>query len=237
MLATEAIREKESNNKWQELIHLLEQGSRDIKGGDNDNLASKLCERIRLDIFHIKKIDEILGSDTINHFPDKKQELILERDELKIKASFNFFAYLVERKDMDLSRKIKNFSLGAECLITTFIYSGERLYFLAPKTLLLFIDNLNIAIEIWRKISKNIEDNSIWLTHEKSLRSIYASLYIVEDTYRYLMKDRNFQEHDNAWAKEDQRYENLLEDMDEWAKEEWTEEEQEAFETAMSNLS
>ena len=41
----------------------------------------------------------------------------------------------------------------------------------------------------------------------------------------------------NGWAKEEQRYKNLLEDMDEWAKEDWSEEEQEAFERAMSNLS
>ena len=138
---------------------------------------------------------------------------------------------------MDISRKIKNFSIGAECIITTFIYSDDKLDFLDQQTLLFFIENLYIAIKIWQKISKSIEDKSIWLIHEKSLRSIYASLYLVEDAYRYLMKDRNLQEHDNAWAKEDQRYENLLEDMDEWAKEEWTEEEQKAFEIAMSNLS
>ena len=240
MLAIETIREQESNNKWKRLTQLIAQRDEKKQNQYSDELSNKLYKRITLDVFHIEKIDEVLKSDAIQYFPDKKQELILEKDELRIKASFNFLGYLVSQKSIELDCKIDNFLLGTECIGTTLIHSGEALYSLDKKTIFFLIKNLHKALEIWKKISQEIENESIWLVHEKSLKSIYSSLYILEDTYRYLVGNRNTEnlhKKKNDWAEEDERYENLLEDMEEWAKEEWTEEEQKAFEKAMSNLS
>ncbi len=206
MLTIETIREQESNNKWKELIHLLGQSSEEAKSQDSDELSNKLYERITLDIFHIEKIDEILKSDAIQYFPDKKQELVLEKDELRIKASSNFLGYLLSQKTIELDRKIDNFLLGAECICTTLVHSGETLYSLDKKTILFLIKNLHTALEIWKKFSPKIENESIWLVHEKSLKSIYSSLYILEDTYRYLVGDRNSKnrhEQENDWVKEE----------------------------------
>ena len=166
--------------------------------------------------------------------------MIFEKDELRIKASFNFLGYLVSQESLKIERKTENFLLGIECIITTLIHSGEALYFLDKNTITFLIKNLHTALDIWKKISQKIETESVWLVHEKSLKSIYSSLYILEDTYRYLINEKDKEEkveHNDSWKEEEKYYDYLLEDMEEWAKEEWTEEEQQAFERAMSNLS
>lgn len=240
MLAIETIRAKEFNSKWKKLTHVLQQKQQELEKDDNDNLSSELYKRIVLDVFHIEKLDEILKSDNIQFFPDKQQELLWEKDELRLKASFNFIIYLVTQKNIELEQKVDNFLLGNECISTTLVYSDETLRLLNEQTIKFFIENLYSAITTWKNISDEIEDESVWLVHEKSLKSIYCSLYILENTYRNLLEAQNRKNNFNEqtdWGEEDKRYENLLEDIEEWSKEEWTEEEQKAFARAMSNLS
>ncbi|MEM7594997.1 MAG: hypothetical protein AAF383_26450, partial [Cyanobacteria bacterium P01_A01_bin.83] len=229
MLAIETIRAKEFNSKWKKLTHVLQQKQQELEKDDNDNLSSELYKRIVLDVFHIEKLDEILKSDNIQFFPDKQQELLWEKDELRLKASFNFIIYLVTQKNIELEQKVDNFLLGNECISTTLVYSDETLRLLNEQTIKFFIENLYSAITTWKKISDEIEYESVWLVHEKSLKSIYCSLYILENTHRNLLEAQNRKNNFNEqtdWGEEDKRYENLLEDIEEWSKEEWTEEEQ-----------
>lgn len=240
MQAIESIREQKSDNKWKELTHILNQKSEQIKEKNSEKLSNELYKKITLDILHIEKLDEILKSDAIQLVADKKQELILEKDELRIKVANNFLIHLVTQEDLSLEQQVDNFWLGIECICTTLIHSGEVLYLLDKQRIVFLIRNLHTALKSWKNMSQRIENESIWLVHEKSLKSIYSSLYILEDSYRYLVTSRNERENyddNNNWMKEDERYKNLLKDMKEWSKEEWSEEEQKTFEKAMSNLS
>ena len=71
--------------------------------------------------------------------------------------------------------------------------------------------------------------------NEDLSRELYKR--IILDVFHIEKLDEILKNEKTDWVEEDKRYENLLEDMEEWSKEEWTEEEQKAFEKVMSNLS
>ncbi len=245
MLNIQTIRKKEYDQKWQELTKEFYLKSNEYNQKHNSFL-DKLYEEITSGLENIDKIKKIVDLDITESLPDIREKLISEIDKLRIDTSFKVFEYLlVNQEELPIKQKVEDFSIGTNCINLVLMYSGETPYLLETAKIVHFIKKLQESINIWKTISqtineKLIEEESIWLIHENSLKSIYASLYILEHTYRYISNNKsvkNILKYKSNWESESEIYDSLLADMEEWSQEEWSEEEQQAFTRAMSNLS
>lgn len=239
MLTIKTVRKKEYDQKWQEITKEFYLKSNEYNQKHN-SLLDKLYEEIALGLENIDKIQKIVDLDITKSVPDIRDKLISEIDKLRIDTSFKVFEYLVNQEELQIKQKVKDFSIGTNCINLILMYSGETPYLLETAKIVHFIKKLQESINTWKTISQTIEEKSIWLIHENSLKSIYASLYVLEDTYRYMSKNKsvkNTLKHKISWESEDEIYDSLLADMEEWSQEEWSEDEQQAFARAMSNLS
>ena len=239
MLTIKTIREKEYNQKWQELTKEFYLKSNEYNHKHN-SLLDKLYEEIASELENINKVQKIVDLDITESVPDIREKLISEIDKLRIDTSFKVFEYLVNQEQVQIKQKVEDFSTGTNYINLVLMCSGKTPYLLETAKIVHFIKKLQQAINTWQIIRQTIDEKSIWLIHENSLKSIYASLYILEHTYRYISNNKsvkNTLKHKSSWESEDEIYDSLLADMEEWSKQEWSEEEKQAFARAMSNLS
>ena len=232
MLTLKDKRNQEYEARWRKIINGF------CQTNSNSHNNSKTYQEVLSSIEDIEKIEKILNLDVTKSIPNIHNKLTIEIDKLRIDGSFKFFKYIVEEKNIDIEQKVKYFSMGIDCISLALLYSGEALHSLKQSTIIVYIKQLYGYINVWKDINESIEE-SLTPLHESSLKSLYASLYILENTYRYMNKSEAMSinnKYENSWLQEDKIYESLLENMDDWAQEEWTPEEQEAFTKAMSNL-
>ena len=234
------IREKQANKKWHKLTQTLDKRIQEVQQENKTEKSRFLYEDILSDIQKIEHIENILiaQKQKLEQASAIKEKLILERDLIKLDASFKFFVHLVNQTEVEMQQRIMNFFTGIDNINATLLYLGENIYSLEIQKLEQCIRNLYTFLQVWKSLSEKVSSEQILELHEDSLKLVYASLYILEHTYNYRIKEKDRQESQNnniSWD-EEQYYNQLLEDMENWSQEDWTEEEQKAFERAMSNL-
>ena len=254
MLEIQTIREQEANDKWHKLTKIFAQRNQEIAQADEDKISHSLSEAILMDIKKIEYIENtiIFKTNKLELVPEIKEKLIRERDECRVEASLKLLAYIVNKKEIEFKQKIDIFFQGINSINAILLYSGDTLYCMEKQKIESFIRNLYTFLAVWQDLCKKINDSSIFILHEKSLKLIYSSLYILENTYSFLQNKKQPKDSSDAasddeqpqamgareldWKQESKHYDDLLADIDEWAEEEWTEEEQEAYERTMANL-
>lgn len=241
MLTKQVIREKEANKKWQKLTQVLEQRIAEVSETDGNKTFQSLYENILIDIKRIEHIENTLAShhEDLKLAPEIQKKLVLERDEIRIEASFKFLAHLVNQIAISLEQRVENFLIGVSCINAVLLHSGDTLFSLKIHELERFIANCYVYIDVWKSLENQIENDHLFLLHENSLKLIYASLYVLEHTYSHLQRETQVENSSDTkieWEQEIKNRDSLLEAIEEWTEEEWTEEEQQAYERAMANL-
>ncbi|MEO0926790.1 MAG: hypothetical protein AAFY63_13060 [Cyanobacteria bacterium J06643_13] len=233
MLTINKIRTEEHDDRWKAFTDEFHKIKCDKE------MENEIYQQILLGIEKIEKIEEILKLDLIQSIPDIQTKLVFELDKTRINVSFEFIEYLLSQENLEPKQKVEEFYLGIDCMSFVLLYYGEALLSLESAETIYLIKRSREYIDIWQHINQSINDSDIIVLHESSLRLIYASLYILEDAYRYIVGSKGLkqnQQRDINFQKEDQIYDSLLADMEKSSQEEWSQEELKAYEQAMSNL-
>lgn len=242
MLAIQTIREQEAKDKWQKLIAAFDLKRQEQQTNINHHKVLRWChEKILNDIKQVEHIENLLFSNQqeLELASKIKDRLIIKRDRIRIHVSLNILKYLLPISEIKIEENVRLFFIGIDSISASLIYLEERINFFIVQDIEFYKNQIFIFLQEWVNISKKIQFNSVFERHENSLKLIYASLYILERAYNDREIEKKQQEIPNNnvnFLKEEERYNELLEDMENWSQEDWTEEEQKAFERAMSNL-